>query len=36
LETARRQGVGPREFMHTLFTADTPTAQAALYNKTLS
>ena len=33
LETARRQGVDPREFMQTLLTADTPTALAALYNK---
>jgi len=32
LQTARRQGVHPREFLHTLLTADTATAQAALYN----
>jgi len=32
LQTARRQGVHPREFLQTLFTADTATAQAALYN----
>jgi transposase len=32
LQTARRQGVHPREFLQTLLTADTPTAQAALYN----
>ena len=32
LQTARRQGVRPREFLHTLLTADTATAQAALYN----
>jgi hypothetical protein len=32
VQTARRQGVYPREFLQTLFTADTATAQAALYN----
>jgi hypothetical protein len=32
VQTARRQGVRPREFLHTLLTADTATAQAALYN----
>jgi transposase len=32
LQTARRQGVHPREFLQTLLTADTATAQAALYN----
>jgi transposase len=32
VQTARRQGVHPREFLQTLLTADTPTAQAALYN----
>ena len=32
VETARRQGVHPRQFLQTLLTADTPTAQAALYN----
>jgi hypothetical protein len=32
VQTARRQGVHPREFLHTLHTADTATAQAALYN----
>ena len=31
VQTARRQGVPPREFLQTLFTADTATAQAALY-----
>ncbi len=31
-QTARRQGVHPREFLHILHTADTATAQAALYN----
>jgi hypothetical protein len=30
--TAGRQGVYPREFLHILHTADTATAQAALYN----
>ena len=32
VQTARRQGIRPREFLHTLLTADTATAQAALYN----
>lgn len=32
LMTARRQGKHPLTFFQTLFTADTPTAQAALYN----
>ena len=32
VQTARRQGVHPREFLQILLTADTPTAQAALYN----
>jgi transposase len=32
MQTARRQGVHPREFLQTLLTADTPIAQAALYN----
>ena len=32
VQTARRQGVHPREFLQTLLTADTPTAQAALFN----
>jgi hypothetical protein len=32
LQTARRQGVHPREFLQTLLTTDTATAQAALYN----
>jgi transposase len=32
VQTARRQGVHPREFLQTLLTVDTPTAQAALYN----
>ena len=32
LQTARRQGVHPRAFLHTLLTADTATAQAALYD----
>ncbi|HWR72952.1 MAG TPA: IS66 family transposase [Nitrospirota bacterium] len=32
IQTARRQGVHPREFLQTLHTADTATAQAALYN----
>jgi hypothetical protein len=32
VQTARRQGVPPREFLETLLTADTATAQAALYN----
>jgi transposase len=32
VQTARRQGVHPREFLQTLLTADPATAQAALYN----
>jgi len=32
VQTARRQGVHPRQFLQTLLTADTATAQAALYN----
>ena len=32
VQTARRQGVQPRKFLQTLLTADTATAQAALYN----
>ncbi len=32
VQTARRQRVHPREFLQTLLTADTSTAQAALYN----
>ena len=32
VQTARRQGVHPREFLQTLHTADTKAAQAALYN----
>lgn len=32
IQTAKRQGVHPREFLHILHTADTATAQAALYN----
>jgi hypothetical protein len=32
VQTARKQGVHSREFLQTLLTADTPTAQAALYN----
>jgi len=32
LLTARRQGKHPLAFFQTLFTSDTPTAQAALYN----
>jgi transposase len=31
VQTARRQGVHPRKFLQTLLTADTATAQAALY-----
>jgi transposase len=31
VQTARRQGVSPITFFQTLFTSDTPTAQAALY-----
>lgn len=34
VQTARRQGVHPRIFLHLLHTADTTTAQAALYNNT--
>ena len=32
VQTARRQGVHPRKFLQILLTADTATAQAALYN----
>lgn len=32
VQTARKQGVHPRKFLQTLLTADTATAQAALYN----
>ena len=32
IQTAKRQGVHPRAFLHVLHTADTPTAQAALFN----
>jgi len=32
VQTAKRQGVHPREFLHILHTADAATAQAALYN----
>lgn len=32
VQTARRQGVHPLKFLQTLLTADTATAQAALYN----
>ncbi len=32
IQTARRQGVDPREFLQILHTADAATAQAALYN----
>jgi len=32
VQTARRQGVHPRKFLQTLLTADTATAQAALFN----
>jgi len=32
VQTARKQGVHPREFLQTLLTADTATAQAALYH----
>jgi transposase len=32
VQTARRQAVDPRRFLQTLLTADTATAQAALYN----
>jgi transposase len=34
VQTAKRQGVHPREFLQTLHTADTATAQSALYNNT--
>ena len=34
MQTARRQGVNPREFLHALHTADTATAQATLYKNT--
>lgn len=34
VQTARRQGVNPREFLHALHTVDTATAQAALYKNT--
>lgn len=34
VHTAKRQGAQPREFLQTLLTADTATAQAALYNNT--
>jgi hypothetical protein len=34
LETARRQGVPPRQFLRDLFTQDTAHAQAALHRKT--
>ena len=32
VQTARRQGIHPREFLQTLLTADSATAQVALYN----
>jgi hypothetical protein len=32
VQTARRLGVLPRQFLETLLTADAATAQAALYN----
>jgi len=32
VQTARKQGIRPREFLQTLLTADTATAQAALYH----
>ena len=32
IQTARKQGVHPRQFLLTLLTADTSIAQAALYN----
>jgi len=32
VQTARKQGVHPRKFLQTLLTANTATAQAALYN----
>jgi hypothetical protein len=31
IQTARRQGVDPRNFLQTLLTSDTTTSQAALY-----
>jgi hypothetical protein len=34
VQTARQQGVSPINFFQTLFTSDTPTAQAALYRNT--
>jgi hypothetical protein len=34
VQTARRQGIHPREFLHNLHTSDTATAQASLYNNT--
>lgn len=34
VQTAKRQGVHPREFLHTLYTEGTARAQAALYNNT--
>ena len=34
IETARRQGRAVRQFLQTLLTEDTPTAQAALYKNT--
>lgn len=34
VQTARRQGKDPRQYLQTLLTADTKTAQAALYNDT--
>jgi hypothetical protein len=34
VHTAKRQGVHPRDFLQTLFTADTKTAHAALFNST--
>jgi transposase len=32
VQTARKQGIPPRQFLQTLLTADTATAQAALYH----
>jgi transposase len=32
VQTARRQGVHPRQFLETLLTSDTPTALSSLYN----
>ena len=32
VQTAIRQGIHPKEFLQTLLTVDTATAQAALYN----